>query len=115
MTVEHAIERVNMGVVVDAGALALTRIAFGQPVDSEAVIWILVKKQILGPPIGWHTIRPLLRRSDDFRIGEKLGAYGSQSVPSLGEVRLLSEKGPGFAHQAPQGILCLWLRLHGPL
>src|SRR5262245_27102546 len=69
MTVEHAVKRVNMGVVVDAGALALARIAFGQSVDSEAIIWILVKKQILSPPIGWHTIRPLLRCGDDFGIG----------------------------------------------
>src|SRR5215813_2218299 len=115
MTVEHAIERVNMGVVVDAGALALARIAFGQSVDGEAVIWILVKKQILGPSLGWHAIWPLLRCRDHFRIGEKLGEYGSQGVPSLVEVRLLSEEGAGFAHKAPHGIFCLCLRLSGRL
>ena len=69
MTVEHAIERVDMSVVVDAGALALARIAFGQSVDGEAVIRILVKKQIFGPPVRWHAIRPLLRCGYDFRIG----------------------------------------------
>src|SRR5215471_1786152 len=105
MTVEHAIERVDMGVVMDAGTLALARVAFGQSVDGEAVIRILVKKQIFGPPVGWHTIRPLLRCGDHFRIGEKLGEYRSQGVPSLVEVRFLSEEGAGFAYEALQTIL----------
>src|SRR5215471_9732885 len=104
MTVEHAIERVNMGVVMDAGALALARITFGQSVDSEAIIWILVKKQILGPPIGWHTIRPLLRCGDDFGIGQKLGEYRPQGIPSLVGVRFLSEESAGFAYEELQTI-----------
>src|SRR5215468_9297872 len=104
MTVEHAIERVNMGVVMDAGALALARIAFGQSVDGEAVIWILVKKQILGPSLGWHAIWPLLRCGDHFGIGQKLGEYRPQGIPSLVEVRFLSEESAGFAYEALQTI-----------
>src|SRR5262245_29647128 len=78
MTVEHPVERINMGVVVDARALTLPRFAFGQSVDGEAIIGILVKKQILGAPVRWHAIRPLLRCGDDFRIGQKLGEYRPQ-------------------------------------
>src|SRR5215475_6598547 len=115
MTVEHAVKRVNMGVVVDAGALALACIAFGQSVDGEAVIWILVKKQILGPSLGWHAIWPLLRCGDHFGIGEKLGEYRSQGVPSLVEVRFLSEESAGFAYEALQTIFTSRLRLSGRL
>ena len=60
MSVEHAVECVNMGVVVDASAPALPRVAFGQSVDGKAVIRILVKKQILCSPVRRHAIRPVL-------------------------------------------------------
>src|SRR5215510_6705941 len=115
MTVEHAIERVDMGVVVDAGTLALARIAFGQSVDGEAIIRILVKKQIFGPPVGWHTIRPLLRCRDDFRIGKKLSEYRPQGVPTFVEVRFVGEESAGFAYEALQTIFTSRLRLSGRL
>src|SRR5262245_21383068 len=111
MAVEHAVECVNMGMVVDACAPALPRVAFGQSVDRKAVIRILVKKQILGPPVGWLAIRPPLGCGDDVGIGQKFGEYRPQGVPTLVEVRFLSEERAGFAYEALHGIFTLCLRL----
>ncbi len=86
-------------------------VAFGQPVDGKAVIRILVKKQILCSPVRRHAIRPLLRCRDYVRIGQKLGEYRPQGIPTLVEVRFLSEEHTGFTHEALHGIFTLRLQL----
>ena len=59
MAVQHAIQCVDVRVIVNARALTLPRVTFGQAVYGKTIVGIFIEQQVFRPPIGGNTVRPV--------------------------------------------------------
>ena len=86
--VQHPVEGVDMGMIMDARAPSLSGLPLGQAVDGEFVDWVFIENQVLSPSVLRDTVRPILGRLDDLGVSKQLRKDWGQRCPSLLQVRL---------------------------
>src|SRR5581483_2111491 len=108
--VEHAVERIDVSVVVDAraSAVSLPGLALGEPVDREAEVRVFVEKQILGAAVSRDAVGPMFRSRLHFGIGEQLGERRRELRPTLFRIALAREQRARFLDEALKRVLLLY-------
>src|SRR5262249_45854904 len=107
--VEHAVERVDVRVIMDARApaVSLARRSLGESVDREAEVRVFVEKQILRAAFGRDAVGPAPRGFLHLGIGKQLGQDRAERCPALLRIALFGEQRPGFLDEALKRVLLL--------